>query len=45
MDNINYDEVLNYDRDWEKIKATLNQIDEQNREGYMQLLVRVAVYN
>ncbi|MFZ7134257.1 MAG: hypothetical protein ACOWWR_18070 [Eubacteriales bacterium] len=38
--------VLDYDRDWEIIKNTqLEFIDEKERDAFLEILVRVAVYN
>ncbi|MFZ7133345.1 MAG: hypothetical protein ACOWWR_13415 [Eubacteriales bacterium] len=37
-------DVLVYDRDWETIKGTLDFIPEDQRETFLLLMVKTAVY-
>lgn len=37
-------DVLVYDRDWEIIKETLDFIPEDEREAFLLLIVKTAVY-
>ena len=41
-----YDNIMNYDRDWEEIKEKFcSMIPEERRNDFLEDIIKVAVYN